>query len=123
MERGAATHRIADLFAAIDAKDADRFMAFLADDARFVYANAPAAVGREAIRGAVTGFFGSVRSMSHTLRHVWTMPGHAIVEGSVHYVRHDAREVSLPFAVVLDGVPGPIAGYRIYVDGTPLYAA
>ena len=118
-----APRRIADLFAAIDAKDADRFLSHLADDASFVYANAPAAVGREAIRAAVTGFFASVRALSHTLRHVWTMPGHAVVEGSVHYVRHDSREVTLPFAVVLDGPPGPIRGYRIYVDGTPLYAA
>lgn len=118
-----ATRRIADMFAAIDAKDPERFLSFLANGASFVYANAPAAIGRDAIRAAVTGFFASVRSLKHTLRHVWTLPGHAVVEGSVHYVRHDAREVTLPFAVVLDGAPGPITGYRIYVDGTPLYAA
>lgn len=123
METSEASRRIAEVFAAVDAKDANRFVSYLADDARFVYANAPAAVGREAVRAAVNGFFATVRSLSHTLRHVWPMPGHAVVEGTARYVRHDAREVTLPFVVVMDGAPGEIIEYRIYIDGAPLYAS
>lgn len=114
---------VAAVFAAIDAKDAARFASYLADDAAFVYANAPPVVGREAVRVAVDGFFGSVRSLSHALERVWTTPEGTVVEGRVRYVRHDARDVALPFVVVFDGPVGRISSYRIYVDGAPLYAA
>lgn len=112
----------AALLAAVDAKDADRFVAFLTDDAGFVYANAPAVVGREAVRAAVDAFFAQVRSLAHTASHVWTVPGHVVVEGTVRYVRHDGREVTLPFVNVLALDGDRISSYRVYVDGAPLFA-
>ena len=112
----------AALLAAVDAKDADRFVSFLTDDASFVYANAPAVVGREAVRSAVAAFFALVRSLAHTPNHVWTVPGHVVVEGTVRYVRHDGREVTLPFVNVLELDGDRISSYRVYVDGAPLFA-
>jgi len=113
----------AAVLAAVDAKDADRFAAFLTDDARFTYANAPSVVGREAVRAAVDAFFARVRSLAHTPRHVWTVPGHIVVEGTVRYVRHDGREVTLPFVNVLALAGDRVSDYRVYVDGTPLFAS
>ena len=122
MDARAADAWNAALLAAVDAKDADRFVAFLTDDASFVYANAPPVVGREAVRAAVDAFFAQVRSLAHTPSHVWTVPGHVVVEGAVRYVRHDGREVTLPFVNVLALDGDRISSYRVYVDGAPLFA-
>lgn len=113
---------IAALLAAVDAKDADRFVSFLADDASFAYANAPPVLGRDAVRAAVAGFFAQVRSLAHAAAHVWRVPGHVVVEGTVRYVRHDGREVTLPFVNVLALDGDRISSYRVYVDGAPLFA-
>jgi ketosteroid isomerase-like protein len=113
---------IAALLAAVDAKDADRFVSFLADDASFAYANAPPVLGRDAVRAAVAGFFAQVRSLAHAPSHVWAMPGHVVVEGTVRYVRHDGREVTLPFVNVLALEGDLVAEYRIYIDTAPLFA-
>ncbi len=113
---------IAALLAAVDAKDADRFVSFLADDASFAYANAPPVLGRDAVRAAVAGFFAQVRSLAHAPSHVWAMPGHVVVEGTVRYVRHDGREVTLPFVNVLALEGDLVAEYRIYIDAAPLFA-
>lgn len=123
MDARAADARNAALLSAVDAKDADRFVSFLADDGRFVYANTPAVVGREAVKAAVGAFFASVRTLRHTPRHVWQVPGHVVVEGTVRYMRHDGREVSLPFVNVLELAGDLVAEYRIYVDAAPLFAA
>ena len=53
----------ARLFAAIDARDADAFAAFLAEDGEFRFGNAPAVRGRAAIRAAVAGFFARHRRL------------------------------------------------------------
>ena len=121
MDARAADTWNAALLSAVDARDADRFVAFLTDDGKFTYANAPAVVGRSAVRTAVAAFFALVRSLEHTPRHVWTVPGHVVVEGTVRYVRHDGREVTLPFVNVLALAGDRIADYRIYIDGAPLF--
>jgi ketosteroid isomerase-like protein len=50
------------------------------------------------------------------------VPGHVVVEGTVRYVRHDGREVTLPFVNVLALDGDRISSYRVYVDGAPLFA-
>jgi hypothetical protein len=47
--------RLGDLFAAIDAKDTERFLGFLTDEASFRFGSAQAVQGREAIHRAVDG--------------------------------------------------------------------
>lgn len=117
-----ATAWVAALLATVDAKDADRFVEMLTDDARFTYANQPSVSGRAAVHAAVTGFFTCVRSLAHSPTHVWAVPGHVIVEGNVRYERRDGREVTLPFVNVLAVRDDRIADYRIYIDGTPLFS-
>jgi len=74
------------------------------------------------VRAAVAAFFAQVRSLAHTPDHVWTVPGHVVVEGTVRYVRHDGREVTLPFVNVLELDGDRISSYRVYVDGASLFA-
>ena len=117
------TRWTADLFASIDAKDTKRFLSFLQPDAQFRYGNNPPAVGVEAIRAAVDGFFAAVKALSHHVDHVWEQPDHVICAGTVTYTRHDARIVSMPFCNVFAMHNGKVKDYLVYVDPSPLFAA
>lgn len=112
-----------DLFAAIDAKDADAFVGFLTDDAVFRFGSAPEVSGAVAIRDAVSRFFESIAGCQHTVDNIWTATATIACNGNVRYVRHDNSEITLPFADVFDMRDDRISAYRIYMDIGPLYAA
>ena len=114
---------LADLFAAIDAKDADRFVEFLTEDAVFRFGSAPPAAGREAIRQAVADFFASIAGLRHTLHQALSEGDTLVCEGEATYTRHDASEICLPFANVFEFDGSLIANYKIYSDIGPLFAA
>jgi ketosteroid isomerase-like protein len=111
------------LFAAIDARDATRFTAFLTPDARFRFGNLPEVVGREAIGAAVGQFFAAIGGCAHRLLGTWYGPGSAVCEGEVSYTRLDGRVVTVPFANVFALRGTAIASYRIFIDNTPLFAS
>ncbi len=111
------------LFAAIDARDAVRFAAFLTADARFRFGNLPEVVGREAIATVVAQFFAAIGGCAHRLIAVWYGPGSAVCEGEVTYTRLDGKVVTVPFANVFALRGTDIASYQIFIDNTPLFAA
>lgn len=110
------------LFAAIDAKDAQRFAEFLTEDGEFVFGSSPPVKGRAAVAEAVSGFFASIAGLSHNVEKLWDVPGSRVVEGTVRYTRHNGSEVELPFADIFDLEGELIASYKIYMDIAPLYA-
>lgn len=65
------------LFLCIDSKDSSAVMQFLAAGCSFRLGNLPAVTGRESIGATVTGFFASLRSLSHTLAESWHSPAAA----------------------------------------------
>lgn len=111
-----------ELLASIDAKDTAKFVSYLAPDGEFIFGNAPAAVGHEAVAAAVSGFFGAIRSCSHRLTEEWEKPGSAACEGTVTYTRHDGSTVTLPFVDVFHFRGDKIARYQIYMDVNPVFA-
>lgn len=113
--------RIRSLFAAIDAKDTERFLGFLTDEATFRFGSAPAVHGRDAIRAAVDGFFTTIAGCRHVLEKTIADDDVLICEGEVTYTRHDGTDVSLPFANVFELESGIISAYKIYVDAGSLY--
>ena len=112
-----------DLFASIDAMDAERFLSFIAEDGVFQFGSAPPVTGHAAIREAVSGFFGSIAGLSHRLLRVIGDGRELAVAGEVTYTRHDGSEITLPFANIFELARGRIVTYSIYVDIAPLYAA
>ena len=112
-----------NLFAAVDSKDSDQFVRFLADDARFRFGSAPAVHGRAAIRDAVEQFFTSIQALEHQVTMVVESGNTLVCEGEVTYTRHDGSTISLPFADVFDMAGELVADYRIYMDISPLYAS
>ena len=113
----------AKLFAAIDARDAAAFAAFLAPDASFRFGNAAPVEGREAIEAAVAGFFALLAGCSHRLTQTWTGADSAVCEGEVSYLTPRGARVTVPFVNVFGLSDGQIATYRIYIDNAPLFAA
>ena len=76
--------------------------------------------GRAVGRGAVAGFFASVKGMKHVLLGTWEHPDAVIVQGEVTYTRPDDSEVTLPFANIWRMQGELIDDYLIYIDITPL---
>ncbi|MCJ7590534.1 MAG: nuclear transport factor 2 family protein [Woeseiaceae bacterium] len=113
--------RLSRLFAAIDAKDTERFLGFLTNEASFRFGSAPAVNGRGAIRAAVDRFFATIAGSRHVLERTVAGDDVMVCEGEVTYTRHDGTEVSLPFANVFELEGGIISAYKIYVDAGPLY--
>jgi len=111
-----------DLFEAIDARDAQRFVGFLTPDASFRFGSAPPAKGVEEIAAAVDGFFASIAGCRHRLIDSWHGEDSLVVEGEVTYTRLDGADVTVPFANVFVMEDSKIADYRIYIDNGPLFA-
>jgi limonene-1,2-epoxide hydrolase len=113
--------RLDSLFAAIDAKNTDAFLAFLTRDALFRFGSAPAMHGHDAIRAGVDQFFASIAGSSHAINNVLGKDATLVCEGEVTYRRHDGTQLTLPFTDVFE-LDGPlIAQYKIYLDIAPLY--
>ncbi len=113
---------INSLFSTVDKMDADRFSAFLTQDASFRFANAPAVMGRENIRGAVSGFFTQIKALRHCVLKVWERDNTIICEGEVTYTRHNGSELTLPFVNIFRMETELITDYRIYIDISALFA-
>ena len=110
------------LFAAIDAKDAERFVGYLSDDATFRFGSAAEVSGRDAIRDAVGGLFEAIAGRRQEVSKVVAEGTTLFCEGDVTYTRHDNSRITLPFADVFELADGKIRGYKIYMDINPLYA-
>ena len=113
--------RLDDLFAAIDAKETERFLGFLTNGASFRFGSAPAVQGREAIHSAVDGFFSTITGLSHDVTRIIAEDEVVVCEGEVTYTRHDATGITLPFINVFEFDDELISNYKIYMDIGPLY--
>lgn len=112
----------AGLFAAIDAKDTERFLGYLTEEGSFRFGAAPPAVGKDAIRAAVNGFFSSIAGCEHVVPRFVAADDAIMCEGQVTYTRHDNSKITLPFANVFEMDGELISSYKIYTDISPLFA-
>lgn len=109
------------MFASIDAMDTERFLGFLTDDASFKFGNADAAVGKEAIRKAVSGFFGLINGLSHNIINIWEIGDAIICQGEVTYTKKDGNKITLPFVNIFKMKDSLIKDYLVYIDIGPLF--
>ena len=118
----AAGDRAGGMFAAIDSQDTEAFVGYLTDDAFFRFGSAPPVHGKEAIRAAVDGFFGTIKASSHRITNTLADGSTLVCEGEVTYRRLDDTEITLPFTDVFEYDADLISNYKIYIDIGPLYA-
>ncbi|MGD2217077.1 MAG: nuclear transport factor 2 family protein [Gemmatimonadales bacterium] len=112
--------QISQLFQAIDARDADAFASFLSENAVFRYGSQPAVQGKEAIRGYVSGFFGTLQALRHQVIDTWEREDSMVCQGIVTYTREDGSDVSVPFTNIFRFEGELIRDYLVYIDPTPL---
>lgn len=110
------------LFAAIDARDAQGFAAFLTEDAEFQFGNAPPVLGREAIEAYVGAFFEALGGVSHSVEALWVSEDRLTCHGQVRYERRDGSALTVPFANVLYLAGDRVARYLVFIDNSALFA-
>ena len=112
---------IKPLFAAIDAKDTEKFSSFLAESCTFRFANLPEITGAKAISQFVAGFFASIDSLNHEITDSWDIPGAVFCHGMVSYRRHDQSVLTVPFSNIFKTGNGKVQEYLIFADTSQLY--
>ena len=112
---------INQLFEAIDCKDAEKFVTFIAPSGLFRFGNMPPVKGKENIKTSVHAFFESIGSISHDLVDVWNVPEGKVCHGEVTYTRKDGTILTVPFSNVLKGEEKNITEYLIFADTSELY--
>lgn len=111
-------------FALVDAMDLDGYVALYTDDGRFTFGNGPTAVGPEAVRAGLAGFYATVAGMRHEfVGKWWPQPDVGITEARVTYTRPDSSAVTLPVMTIYRLRGDRAADVRVYMDITPLFAS
>jgi ketosteroid isomerase-like protein len=113
---------VAKVFADIDAFDPDKFVAHLTPDVVFRFGNGDPAIGREAVRAAVAGFFSTIDGLTHHIRNSWDVGDTTIVQIDVEYLRKDGKSVTVPNADILVYDGDLVRDWQIYIDLAPLFA-
>jgi uncharacterized protein (TIGR02246 family) len=112
---------IKELFQAIDQMDADKFSEFFVDEARFIFGNSDAVIGREAIREYVAGFFAAIAGIKHRIDTIIAEGENLVCRGEVTYIRKDSTTLTAPFAYYFKLTGDKAAHYQIYGDTSQLF--
>jgi ketosteroid isomerase-like protein len=113
---------VTQAFAAIDALDADKFVAHLTPDAVFRFGNGDPMTGRAAVKEAVNGFFSTIDGMTHRIKNVWEQGDTTIVQLDIDYHRKDGKTVTVPNADILTYDGDLVRDWQIYIDLAPVFA-
>ncbi len=117
------TRDVRQIFAAIDSLEPDRFVSHLAPDVVFAFGNAQPAVGRDAVRDAVSGFFSTIAGLTHHIEEIWDVgPDTTVVKINVEYRRQDRKVVHVPNANILRWKGDEVVDWQIYIDLAPVFA-
>jgi len=111
---------ITALYSAVDNLDAAEIGRLVTRDVHFRLGNFDELRGRQAVIDANTAFFGTISAMRHTISELWSQGQSVFCAGSVQYTRPDNSELTVPFATLLKLEDSQIAGYRVFVDLSPL---
>src|SRR3984893_18650620 len=112
----------APIFAAIDAMDADKFVAYLTPDVRFRFANMDPAIGRAAVTEGGNGFWGSIDGPTHHTQKTHDVGDTVIAQIDGEYRRNDGKSVTVPNCDVLVFDGDLVRDWQIYIDLAPVFA-
>jgi ketosteroid isomerase-like protein len=115
------SERARAIFSAFDAEDVSALSALMTDNVRLRLGNAETVTGKAAFVDTVNAFLSSVARFRHEIIDVWRDGDTLVTELEVHYTRLDGKQVTIPCCNVFQLRDGLIAGYRSYIDATPVY--
>ncbi|WP_375386029.1 nuclear transport factor 2 family protein [uncultured Microbacterium sp.] len=117
------TRDVNQIFADIDGFNPDDFIVHLTEDVVFRFGNADPAVGKEAVKDALTGFYSSIQGLTHHILKVWEVDGSTtIAHIDVEYRRHDGETVYIPNVDVLKWDGDLVSDWQIFIDVAPVYS-
>lgn len=112
-----------EIFAAIDSFSPDKFVSYLTEDVSFRFGNADAAQGRAQVNEAVTGFFSSIKGLTHHIKSIWEVDANTTVLNiEVEYRRHDGETVYVPNVDILTWDGDLVSNWQILIDVSAVYA-
>lgn len=108
---------LTDYFAAMEAKDSDRFGAYYADDITLTFANAPVVTGRAAVQQQMVDLLAKVDNLAHPLLNVWQEDdGVVIFEVESVYRFLDGTTATIKACSIFTIEDDKFTDQRIYVD-------
>lgn len=105
---------------AVDDKDSAGFVAYLTDDATFVWGAQEPVEGKPAVKEYVDAFLGMFEGTRHVLHETLESGDTRVCRGEVTYVMQDGREIPTPFCNVFHMDGDRIRDYLIHLDPSPL---
>lgn len=111
---------VTDLFRAVDAMDADKFVAFMTENVFFRAGSAESLRGRAAVRDDIGSLFSRIKGIDHELTDTWVHGDVVVVHGIVTYTRPDDTTLTVPSADIWKMEGDLIREYLIFIDNTKL---
>ena len=109
-------------YSAVDSMNVEEFTALHTEDVRLRFGNAETVVGRDAVVGGITDFWGAIKGLRHNFVQTWDDGDVEIVEALIDYTRHDGKVVTLPCTSILRKRGDLVQDLRIYMDVSPVFA-
>ena len=106
----------------IDNMRMEPFIAAHTDDVRVTFGNHPPAVGRDAVRGAIGGFWQSINGLKHNFVNVYDQGATTVLEAHIDFTRKDGRITTVPCVSILERSGALVKSLRIFIDLAPVYA-
>jgi ketosteroid isomerase-like protein len=113
---------IEEYFTIVDATDLDAFIELHTDDAVVNINDNPPAVGKDAIRETIGGFWSMIGGLSHNIVSRYEDGDTTILESEVTYTRQDGQQVTINTASVLHRTGDKVDRLAFYNDPSPIFA-
>lgn len=113
---------IEEYFTIVDATDLDAFIELHTDDAVVNINDNPPAVGKDAIRETIGGFWSVIGGLSHNIVNRYEDGDTTILESEVTYTRQDGQQVTINTASVLHRNGDKVDRLAFYNDPSPIFA-
>jgi ketosteroid isomerase-like protein len=112
---------VEQMFARVDALDAQGFAACLTERASCQFGNNPVVTGRAEIEAFIGQLFAAIAGLRHELENCWSLGDRAFCNGHAVYVRKDGSELRVPWATISRFEDGKLAEYLVYSDTSRLF--
>ncbi len=113
---------IEEYFTDVDTMNLDSFVERHTDDAVVSFNDNPPAVGKDAIRETIGGFWGMIDGLSHDIRSRYEDGDTTILESAVTYTRKDGQQVTIKTASILHRDGDKVDRLVFYNDPSPIFA-
>jgi ketosteroid isomerase-like protein len=112
---------LTDYFAAMEAKDGERFGSYYADGISFTFANAPTVTGKDIVLAQMITLLGKVDSLAHRLINGWhEHDGVVVFEVASIWRFLDGVVTTINACSIFTIEDGKFTDQRIYVDNSPI---